>query len=231
MSKKENNVERLNLILHTIRNVHRLLVKEKNLNKLLTGVCQNLTKNRGYYNAWIAIIDEEMNLVKYAQEGLESTSGHILKLLQKRRLTDCAQRALSQPQVVVTNDPPSECSDCPLAPSYGGRAALTIRIEFEGRIYGILTVSTPKKYANDKEEQELIKEIAIDIAFSLHNIELEADRKQANRELKESEERYRSIFENTGTATIIIEENTHISMANTRFEKLTGYSKKTLKAK
>jgi len=43
-------------------------------------------------------------------------------------------------------------------------------------------------------------------------------------ELAESEEKYRTTFENTGTAVIIIEENKTISMANTQFEKLSGYS-------
>jgi len=43
-------------------------------------------------------------------------------------------------------------------------------------------------------------------------------------ELVESEEKYRTVFENIGTATIIIEEDKTISMANTQFEKLSGYS-------
>ena len=43
-------------------------------------------------------------------------------------------------------------------------------------------------------------------------------------ELVESEEKYRTIFENTGTAVIIIEEDKTISMANTQSEKLSGYS-------
>ncbi len=43
--------------------------------------------------------------------------------------------------------------------------------------------------------------------------------------LAESEEKYRTIFENTGTATVILEGNAVISMANTQFEKLSGYSK------
>ncbi len=43
-------------------------------------------------------------------------------------------------------------------------------------------------------------------------------------ELAESEEKYRTIFENTGTAVIIIEEDKTISMANTQSEKLSGYS-------
>ncbi len=43
-------------------------------------------------------------------------------------------------------------------------------------------------------------------------------------ELAESEEKYRTVFENTGTATIIIEEDKIISMANAQSEKLSGYS-------
>ena len=38
-----------------------------------------------------------------------------------------------------------------------------------------------------------------------------------NKELRNSEEKYRAVFENTGTATIIIEEDTTISLANSRF--------------
>ena len=36
------------------------------------------------------------------------------------------------------------------------------------------------------------------------------------------EERYRTIFETTGCATIIIEEDTVISLANVQFERLSG---------
>ena len=47
----------------------------------------------------------------------------------------------------------------------------------------------------------------------------------------ESEEKYRTLFENTGTATVIIEEDTTLFMINTRFEKLSGYSKDEIENK
>jgi PAS domain S-box-containing protein len=50
------------------------------------------------------------------------------------------------------------------------------------------------------------------------------ERRQAEKALRDSEQRYRSVFENTGTATVIIEENKIISMMNTEFKKLSGYS-------
>ena len=53
----EQKIDRLVLVLHTIRYVNQLLVKEKNLDKLLQGVCKTLVENRGYHNAWIALYD------------------------------------------------------------------------------------------------------------------------------------------------------------------------------
>jgi PAS domain S-box-containing protein len=52
--------------------------------------------------------------------------------------------------------------------------------------------------------------------------------KKAEKDLRESEKHYRSIFENTGAATIIVEEDTTISLANTKFAILSGYSKDEL---
>jgi len=46
-----------------------------------------------------------------------------------------------------------------------------------------------------------------------------------------AEERYRTIFESTGTATITGDENTTILMVNSEFEKLSGYSKKEIERK
>ncbi len=49
--------------------------------------------------------------------------------------------------------------------------------------------------------------------------------------LRESEEKYRTVFENTGNATIIVEEDTTLSLINTKFEVLSGFPKEEIEGK
>ena len=75
-----------------------------------------------------------------------------------------------------------------------------------------------------KTKQELIQELDIlrQRVAALEQSELA--RKRAEEALRESEEKYRAVFENTGTATVVIEENSIISLANAEFVRLSGYS-------
>jgi len=57
------------------------------------------------------------------------------------------------------------------------------------------------------------------------------DRKNAEIALQEREAYYRTIFENTGTASVIIEEDTTISLANAEYVRLSGYSREEIEGK
>jgi PAS domain S-box-containing protein len=228
---KFERLEHLNLVLQAIRNINRLIIREKDCTRLLKGVCKNLIKNRSYHNAWIALFDPSGDLLMTAEAGLGDQFLPLVARLRKGELTVCARKALSQSGLVAMADPISTCPDCPLSPGYGGRGAMTIRLEHEGRVYGIASVSVPKHLATDREEKGLLKEIAGDVAFALHSRELDKKYKQVVDEFKRSADEYRTIFENTGTATIIIDEDRIISLANTEFEKLSGYAKQEVEGK
>ncbi len=62
------------------------------------------------------------------------------------------------------------------------------------------------------------------------NETLEIKVKERTAELRESEMKYRTIFENTGTATVIVEKDTTISLANSEFASMTGFQKKEIES-
>ena len=57
------------------------------------------------------------------------------------------------------------------------------------------------------------------------------ERKRMDAKLRESEERYRPIFETTGAGTMIIEDDMTVSLVNNAFERLSGYSKEEIEGK
>ncbi|MCZ3364879.1 MULTISPECIES: PAS domain S-box protein [Methanobacterium] len=91
-------------------------------------------------------------------------------------------------------------------------------IDRNGEIRYVKTYLTPLKMNNEIFALNVI----------CHDI---SEHKKAKEALKTSELYYRTIFENTGTATLIIGEDIVISLANTEFEKLSGYSKEELEGK
>ena len=55
-----------------------------------------------------------------------------------------------------------------------------------------------------------------------------SERKRMERALRDSEIRYRTIFENTGTAMLIVEEDMVIALSNAEFTSLTGVSRREI---
>jgi len=182
--RAEERIEHLNLVLRAVRNVNQLITQEKDPARLLQGSCEILTSTRGYLNVWIALLDESGKLLRYAESEVGEDFAAVIKRLERGEHTECSKRALASSRVQMIGEPLVDCGDCPLADTYSGRSALVKRLEHEGKVYGILASSIPRKLASDEEEQDIFSEVADDIAFALHNFEVEEEREQAEEELK-----------------------------------------------
>jgi len=212
----------LNAALRAIRNVNQLITKEKDHDKLLKRACKILIDSRGFYSAWIALFDESQVVEMTAEAGLGDSFQPMAELLKQGKLPVCAREALEKPGVVATEDPISICADCPLAGTYSGKWGMTIRLEHGENVYGLISVSFPKGFTDYEEEKSLFTEAAGDIAFALHNLELEKERTQKEEALRISEERYSTLVEESFDG-IFIQKGPKIIFANRRLHDMLGY--------
>jgi len=220
----EERMRHLNLVLRAIRSVNQLITREKDRDRLLKGACSTLTETRGYYNAWIALFDDNGRLLNWAESGLGRDFLPLVELLKKGEMPRCVQTTLGRAGVVAIQDPVSACRDCPLSQKYGGRGAMTARLEHGGKVYGLMAVHVPVEFATDREEQTLLQEVVADIASALYNIELEEEGKLAEELAKESEEFNSSLLDNSPNAIVVINPDSSVRYANLAFEELTGFS-------
>ncbi len=74
-----------------------------------------------------------------------------------------------------------------------------------------------------KSETELLESLKRKINDTIESISREINvRKKAEEELRISEEKYRTIFENTGTPIVILEDDLTISLSNSEFKNFSG---------
>ena len=216
-------LERVNLVLRTLRNVDQVIFGETSRKRLIKGVCRSLVATRGYYNAWILLIDKAGKYKMTAESGLNDA---FLPLAEKLKLevSECGRQALEQPHAIVIRDPVSTCTDCPLSRGYQGRGGIASRLYYRGKLYGLLCASVPSSLVEEKEECLLFEEIARDVAFALHKISLEEEHERAEEALRRSENRYRALFDNASDAIIVRDLKGNIIMANAAMAALAGYS-------
>lgn len=225
ITRARERMRHFNLVLRSIRDINHLITKEKDLYRLLKGICDNLVRNRSYNYAWIALVDENSRLLWAAEAGLSEKFHPMADMLVNGTMPLCAHRAVYQRGVIVTRDPSIDCAGCPLSSLYADQGKMTIRVNPEGRLRGILSVSIPEDLTTDRDEQVLFEEIADDIEYALSGIELRGEHEVTLEELQESEERFRSIIENAPFGYYRVDLRGLFEYVNTEWQRMFGLSR------
>ncbi len=174
----------LNFLLKAIRDINKLIVKEKDPERLLQNACMSFVKVLSFRYAWIMKLDEKGKVEFVVHYGLSNEFQVLEKYLKKGRWPVCCQKAMKQSEIVITKSLQTECNDCPLDKAKYDMESLAIQIRYGNRTYGILVISTPLESLMDEKEHKLLYEVAGDLGFALSDIELAEEHKKANIELQ-----------------------------------------------
>ena len=229
--KAENYILHLNKILRANRNIDKLLLDEKDLEKLIQEICDTLVGSGAYASAWMVLLDEKYNysfswesrphkkfdyLVEKLKDG-ESFPG-ILELINKCDLISLQDNShIDSDSVAIFIE------------EYTNEPAMLRMLEYSERIFGFIYVSLFIDFKINEEEKALFSDLAHDISHGLYNLEVEKKHQQALVELMESEKKYRNLIEMANDAILILDaESGIILFANQKAIDLIGLSRKEI---
>jgi PAS domain S-box-containing protein len=179
----EQRIEHLNRVLKAIRNINKLIVRERDSAALIREGARLLVHNRGYASALIIRTDENEKPISWACAGLTASAELLDAQLQQGALPPCCDRVRSEKKVLLIDDRSGICGMCPVAGGCAETISLCVRLSHAGVHYGCLAASLDRNMRADAEELGLFAEVAGDLAYALHALQSEKKRNSLEKQL------------------------------------------------
>lgn len=145
-----------------------------------------------------------------------------LQLLVTRPISELAQLMRTIP----------EERDYSLRAKVGGKDEIGLLAEGFNEMLANIQARDEELEGYRRHLEDLVQDRTVQLREANLRLQKElAERLRIQDALAESEHRYRTIFETTGNASLILEEDTTISLVNTAFEELSGYRKEEVEGK
>ena len=200
--QEEQEIRRLNRTYAVLSNINELIVRESDRQILLNEVCNIAVQDGEFQMSWIGIFDTETDSFQPVSSAAKA-SGY-----REQLHTSIAQimagreplwRTLIDGQIIICNDIEHDdrlISQREKTLALGCRSLAAFPLQIDDEIIGVINFYSSEKDFFNEGELKLLEELAMDVSYALHSLELEDKRTQAEKETQESENKYRRIFEN-----------------------------------
>jgi len=176
----ETQIIHLNRVLRAIRNVNQLITQERDLDRLLEGACERLTETASYAAVWILLLNDDGTPLKFFRKDMDGNTLSLSDLDERDEMMACTQVVLAQAGAQIIETGAGTCQECFKSIVRGGpHNAMAIRLEYAEKVYGVFNIAVLTEHIIDAEEISLFEELAGDISFALHGLEVEEERKRA----------------------------------------------------
>ncbi|TYO98809.1 putative nucleotidyltransferase with HDIG domain [Geothermobacter ehrlichii] len=173
----KKDVSRLTRVLSTVIKCHGVLVTSKTEDEIYNNICRIVVDDDKYKLAWIGIPkdDQDKNVVPIACKGLDKEYLDALAVHWKddRYSNGPTDTAIRTGKVQINND----IHDNPAyeqwrdnAVRHGYRSSISIPCKIEYCILCTLNIYSDEAHAFDRQEIELLEELAKDIAYGVENL-------------------------------------------------------------
>jgi PAS domain S-box-containing protein len=226
----EKRIYELNLLLRAIRDINKLIVRERDSEQLLADACRTLVETRGYRFAWVGVTEPDSKRVRPA-----ACAGEGAGYLDAATVTwDEAPAGQGPTGTAMRTGKPWTCQNTATDPQFGPWRDAALACGFasvaavpmirDDLVLGAVTVYSERAEAFHVEELGLLNELAGDLAFALQSIEHEQERRRAEEALRESSQFNQQIVASAQEGIIVYGRDLKYQVWNPFMERLTGMS-------
>ena len=216
----ERRIYELNLLLRAIREIHRLIARERDPERLLAAACRSLVQTRGYRFAWVGLVCSESKRV-----AATGCAGEGADYLEAAPVTwDETATGQGPTGTAIRTGQPWICQNTATDPRFAPwREAALVRgfasvaaapMLREGRALGAITVYSAQVDAFHDEELGLLHELAGDLAYALENIDYERRRKHAEASMERSHAEMAAIYDALPLMTCLVNPGRQVEHVN-----------------
>ena len=202
----------LNRALQAINRCNQALLRATNEIELLNNICRIVIETGGYRMAWVGNVehDEAKSVCPVAQEGFDD--GY----LQTLRLSWAdVERGRGPTGIAIRTGLPSCTHNVQFdqrlelwreeAIARGYASILSLPLKAENKVFGVLTIYSSYPDAFDTEEIQLLDSLAENLSYGITMLRIRKENELVEKQLKQSEARYRSLFQNKHNVMLIVD--------------------------
>lgn len=226
--KSEEEIRHMSRLYATLSQVNQTIVRVRDRDNLFRTICEVAIEYGKFDLAAIGLLDESGGTLTHVESRGTSDGNPYSKvrLNEEPYSFGLSASAIRSGEVVT-----SECvqidertffwKDQATRRQVHSVAAVPFRLD--KKVVGILSLASKESGFFGPKEKSLLAEIGMDISFALDMIKLEEERRGVEEALKASEERYRSVYENTHLGLYRTTPDGRILMANPALIRMLGF--------
>ena len=229
LKNAEREIVNLNRVYALLSNTNEAIVRIKDRQKLFDEICRIAIDNGKFRMAWIGIVNNDINKVDVkASAGLiENYLEDInIDLSNEIRSEGPAGKVIKNGTNIIVNDIENDKNMIPWkenALRLGYKSCAIFPLNVFGKVIGVFSIYSNQKDFFHQQEIRLLDKMAMDISFALEFFETEENRKIVEENLRISEERFRSLYENSTIGLYRTTPDGNILMANKVLVKMLGF--------
>src|SRR5271157_1744501 len=230
--RREQHIVRLTQLYAVLSRVNETIVRTRDAGSLFSEVCRIVAEEGKFPLVWIGEVKEREVVPAawcgHAADYLKGIKVEVQGELGKGPTGTC----IREKRAVVNDDFATNPTTSPwreMAQQYGFRSSASFPILREENVIGAFTLYASEPNAFDAEQVRLLEALSADVSYALDAFNQEQLRIRTEQALRESEERFRSMFERHNAVMLLVEPETgKIVDANPAAAEYYGYSRDQL---